>query len=159
MLLIKKSLAGILIMVCFLFLAGSFKKSPSFSEEGKGKIMAFRELTLLPSTDTAELERFAQEQLTPTFRNKVPGVESYIIKGQRGDNKGQYVHLLIFDSERTRDFYFPYEHSGESEIQGEALSLWRPGQVMLLDSLPKYTKPLQENTSYTDYVFIEYLNQ
>jgi hypothetical protein len=126
-----------------------------FKEESQGKIMEFRELTLLPTTNTAELERFAREQLTPTFNNQVPGVESYIIQGQRGDNKGQYVHLLVFDSERTRDFYFPYEHSGEAEIQGEALSLWRPGQIMLLDSLSKYTEPLQESSGYTDYIFIE----
>ncbi|MEK6481081.1 hypothetical protein WJR50_26295 [Catalinimonas sp. 4WD22] len=124
-------------------------------KESKGKIMAFRELTLLLDTDTSELERFAREQLTPTFKKQVPGVESYIIKGQRGDHKGQYVHLLIFDSERTRNFYFPFEHSGESEIKGEALSLWRPGQIILLDSLPKYTKPLREGSGYTDYVFIE----
>ena len=156
MLPIKYVLIGGLIILCLFFVASSFKKMLSFSEEeSQGRIMAFRELTLLPTTDTAELERFAREQLTPTFKKQVPGVESYIIKGQRGDNKGRYVHLLVFDSERTRNFYFPYEHSGESEIKGEALSLWRPGQIMLLDSLPKYTEPLREGSGYTDYVFIE----
>jgi hypothetical protein len=152
---IKKLFTGGLIIFVLLSLVSAFEKTPSLTEkEGWGKIMAFRKLTLLPNTDTTELEQFASEQLTPTFK-QVPGVESYIIKGQRGDHKEQYVHLLIFDSQRTRDFYFPFEHSGESEIKEEALSLWRPGQIILLDSLPKYTEPLQEESGYTDYIFIE----
>lgn len=78
----KHVLAGILIVLCLLFVAGSFKVVSSFSEEeSQGRIMAFRELRLLPTTATAELERFAREQLTPTFKNQVSGVESYIIKG------------------------------------------------------------------------------
>lgn len=145
-----------LIFFSLLSLVGySQDAAVAVEKEGSGRILAFRPLTLLPSTDPAELERFAREQLTPTFNNQVPGVESYIIKGQRGENKGGYVHLLVFDSERTRDFYFPFEHSGESEIKGEALSLWKPGQIMLLDSLPKYTEPLREGSGYTDYVFVE----
>lgn len=121
----------------------------------EGKIMAFRPLTLLENTDARDLERFARERLTPTFKNKVPGVASYIMKGQRGDNKGNYVHLLIFNSKTIRDFYFPYEHSGEANIPEAALKLWRPGQIMLLDSLPKYVKPLESIQNYTDYIFVE----
>jgi hypothetical protein len=120
-----------------------------------GRILAFRELTLLPRVNAKQLERFAAEQLTPTFSKLVPGVQSYIIKGERGDNKEKYVHLLIFDSERTRDFYFPAEGKGEAGIPEAALKLWRPGQVMLLDSLPKYVKPLTSDKGYTDYVFLE----
>ncbi|UJH66526.1 hypothetical protein [Allomuricauda sp. SCSIO 65647] len=117
--------------------------------------MAFRPLTLLENTEPTELERFGREQLTPTFKKYVPGVESYIIKGERGDNKGNYVHLLLFDNKATRDFYFPYEHSGEDNIPEAALKLWRPGQVMLLDSLPKYVKSLESIQNYTDYIFLE----
>jgi hypothetical protein len=120
-----------------------------------GRVLAFRELTLLPNVNPKQLERFAAEQLTPTFKKKVPGVQSYIIKGERGDNKGKYVHLLIFDSERTRDLYFPDEGVGEAGIPEVALKLWRPGQIMLLDSLPKYVKPLTSDKGYTDYVFFE----
>ncbi len=125
------------------------------AKESSGKIMAFRPLTLLENTEPADLERFAREQLTPTFKRYVPGVDSYIIKGERGDNKGRYVHLLIFDNRATRDFYFPWEHSGEANIPEVALKLWRPGQIMLLDSLPKYVKPLESIQNYTDYIFKE----
>lgn len=153
---LKNLLSGGLMLLGLLALISSADTGyPLTTPASGGRIMAFRELTLLPSTDTAELERFAREQLTPTFRDEVPGVESYIIRGQRGDHKGGYVHLLVFDSERTRDFYFPYEHSGESKIQGTALTLWRPGQIMLLDSLPRYTEPLREGGGYTDYIFVE----
>ena len=140
------------LTIYFLFVSSLLAQNiPSTS----GKILAFRPLTLLKGTDPAELERFGREQLTPTFKNQVLGVESYIIKGQRGDEKGKYVHLLIFDNEVTRNFYFPYEHSGEENISQEALKVWRKGQVMLLDSLAKYTKPLNSETGYTDYVFME----
>lgn len=142
------------IMPIMLISFSSKNEKPEFDVES-GRIMAFRPLTLLETTSAEDLEKFGREQLTPTFNKYVPGVKSYIIKGQRGDNKGKYAHLLIFDNESTRDFYFPYEHSGESNIPEAALKLWRPGQIMLLDSLPKYTKPLQEITEYTDYIFIE----
>lgn len=127
----------------------------ALSLNNSGRVLAFRELTLLPKTNPKQLERFAAEQLTPTFSKQVPGVQSYIIKGERGDNKGKYIHLLIFDSERTRDFYFPAERKGEAGIPEVALKLWRPGQIMLLDSLPKYAKPLTSDKGYTDYVFLE----
>ncbi len=117
--------------------------------------MAFRPLTLLENTNPEDLERFAREQLTPTFKNQVPGVQSFIIKGERGDDKGKYVHLLTFDNKATRDFYFPYEHSGEANIPEAALMLWRAGQIILLDSLPKYVKPLESIQNYTDYIFLE----
>ena len=117
--------------------------------------MAFRPLTLLESTAPVDLEQFAREQLTPTFEKFVPGVSSYIIKGERGDNKGNYVHVLLFDNRTTRDFYFPYEHSGEENIPEIALKLWRPGQILLLDSLPKYVAPLESIRNYTDYIFVE----
>jgi len=147
-------LLAIILTTTILIAFSTEHNKPDFEFES-GRIMAFRPLTLLDKTTPEELEKFGREQLTPTFNKYVPGVQSYIINGQRGDNKGKFVHLLIFDNESTRDFYFPYEHSGESNIPEAALKLWRPGQIMLLDSLPKYTKPLQETTEYTDYVFIE----
>lgn len=145
-----------LVMTGFLSWINHSKIPVQVDERGNpGRILAFRPLILLPTTDKLALERFGRNQLTPTFKNQIPGVESYIIKGQRGDNKGKYAHLLIFDNEVTRNFYFPYEHSGESNMPEAALTLWRPGQIMLLDSLPKYAEPLQEAQTYTDYIFIE----
>ncbi len=142
---------SVVVVLCFLVSNSLFCQK----NVGTGKIMAFRPLRLLEDTKPKDLERFAREQLTPTFKNEVVGVESYIIKGQRGDNKGQYVHLLIFDNEVTRNFYFPFEHSGEDNISKEALKLWRKGQIMLLDSLPKYAEPLESLQNYTDYIYLE----
>jgi len=152
----KKTWLSLLTLAIVAFGLLSFYSSshPDNESELTGRIMAFREVSLQNGANATDFERFAAEQLTPAFKQGVPGVESYLLKGERGDNKGQYVHLLIFDSKRTRDLYFPYEHSGEAEIQGDTLSLWRPGQIMLLDSLPKYTKSL-EGASYTDYIFLE----
>ncbi len=147
---LREKTPGVAVL-CFLISSVLFCQKST----GTGKIMAFRPLTLLEGTNPKDLERFAREQLTPIFKNEVVGVESYIIKGQRGDNKGQYVHLLLFDNEVTRNFYFPFEHSGEDNISEEALKLWRKGQIMLLDSLPKYVKPLESLQNYTDYIYLE----
>lgn len=151
----KTSILLILSFIVTVTFWAFVKPMQSVKKESTGKVMAFRELQLLPDTDTAAMERFAREQLTPTFKNQVPGVESYIIKGERGDLKGKYVHLLIFDSERTRNFYYPVEGSAGSSMPEDALKLWRPGQIMLLDSLPKYAEPLGESSAYTDFIYIE----
>ncbi|MEM7484675.1 MAG: hypothetical protein AAF348_05650 [Bacteroidota bacterium] len=145
----------VIVLTTMILISFSSKNEKTEFDFESGRVMAFRPLTLLETTTPEELEKFGHEQLTPTFNKYVPGVKSYIIKGQRGDNKDKFAHLLIFDNEATRDFYFPYEHSGESNIPEVALKLWRPGQIILLDSLPKYTKSLQETTDYTDYIFIE----
>ncbi|SHG97851.1 hypothetical protein [Flagellimonas flava] len=146
------------LLILFLLSFNKIKKPDNLTplnSDFDGRVVGFRYLKLLPETQPHKLEKFAKEQLTPTFRTKVPGVESYIFKGQRGDNKDGYVHILIFDSERTRDFYFPIEGEGEPGIPEAALKLWRPGQIMLLDSLPKYTQPLTSQAGYTDYIFLE----
>ncbi|MBD0285412.1 MAG: hypothetical protein ICV53_20125 [Flavisolibacter sp.] len=49
----------------------------------------------------------------------------------------------------------PIQGEGEPGIREAALRLWHPGQIMLLDSLPKYTKPLTSDKGYADYVFVE----
>ncbi|MBD0277663.1 MAG: hypothetical protein ICV81_06820 [Flavisolibacter sp.] len=49
----------------------------------------------------------------------------------------------------------PIQGEGEPGIPEAALRLWHPGQIMLLDSLPKYTKPLTSDKGYADYVFVE----
>jgi len=152
-----KTYLAILCIISITLIVLSYAIGPKTKtlEVSSGKIMAFRPLILLKGTDPVALERFGREQLTPTFKNEVSGVESYILKSQRGYTKGQYVHLLIFDNEIARNFYFLYEHSGEDNISKEDLNVWRTGQIILLDSMLKYTEPRQSVSGYTDYVFIE----
>ncbi len=119
-----------------------------------GNIIAVREITLKPGIDAQEFERFVAEEFTPTFEEHVPGVRSFILKGTRGDRRGGYAFVLVFDSENTRNFYFPREHGGEASVQGAALELWRPGQQMILDRLLTYVDGISETEGYTDYLVL-----
>jgi hypothetical protein len=125
----------------------------SFALQG-GQVMAVRELKLRKNSTSKVLERFAKEQLAPTFEKYVPGVRCLIMHGERGDNKGKYMLVLLFDSDNTRNFYFPVEGVGEPRIPETALKLWRPGQIMLLESLVKYTEPLESQKNYTNYLVL-----
>ncbi len=110
--------------------------------------------------DPAEFERFAVEQLTATFDRHVPGVRAFIMKGDRGDRKNGYVFLLKFDSMNTRNFFFPTEESTEFNMPAEALALWRPGQIVLLDHLLGYVEELGGGATevptggFTDYLVL-----
>ena len=119
-----------------------------------GSVVALRDVTLKPNIDPGEFERFVAEEFTPAFEEHVPGVRAFVLKGTRGDRKDGYAFALVFDSERTRDFYFPTEHGGEASVQGVALELWRPGQEMILDRLMQYVDGISETEGYTDYVVL-----
>lgn len=119
-----------------------------------GNIVAIREVNLKQDVDPDEFERFVAEEFTPTFEKHVPGVRAFILKGTRGDRKGGYAFVLVFDSENTRDFYFPTEDGGEASVQGTALELWEPGQQVIFDRLTQYVDEIGETEGYTDYLVL-----
>ena len=115
-----------------------------------GEVIAYRELHLLEGVSIADFENFIRERLIPAFDQNVPGVTIKVMKGERGEKKEVYVLLLIFDSVNTRNFYFPTEQHGETNMPEKALSLWRPGQIVLVEEFDQYVEPLEEN-SFTDF--------
>jgi hypothetical protein len=117
------------------------------------EVIAYRELHLKEGVTEEELEKFVADELTPTFEQYVPGVQAIVMKGERGEKKGVYVLLLVFDSVKTRDFYFPTAQHGETNMPEEALRLWRPGQRVLIEEFDKYTEPLEENL-FTDFTVL-----
>lgn len=127
------------------------RKSETLSTAGKtAEVIAYRELHLKEGVKVEEFEKFVTGELTPTFEQNVPGVRAIVMKGERGEKKGVYVLLLIFDSVNTRNFYFPTEQHGETNMPEEALRLWRPGQEMLIEKFDDYIEPLEENL-FTDF--------
>lgn len=121
---------------------------------GPGNVLAVRELQLKPGVDPEEFERFAVEEFTPTFQEQVPGVSAYILKGERGDKKGQYSFALIFDSVNTRDYYYPFEHGGEASVPKNAETLWLPARKAIYEQLIKYVEDIGQQGGYTDYVVL-----
>lgn len=119
-----------------------------------GNIVAVREVTLKEGIDPVAFETFAVEEFTPVFEQQVPGVKAFIMKGNRGDKKGSYAYVLIFDSENTRDFYYPFEHGGEESVPSTSETLWLPARQAIYEELVKYVDGIGETKGYTDYLVL-----
>lgn len=121
--------------------------SPSSGQNNM--IIAVRRFKLKSGTSAAQFEKFAIEKLA-VDNGKLPGYKDYILKGERGDDLGNYVAVSVFDSKQTRDFYYPVAGKGPS-AEGSKL----------MSALPNYssefTKMLQgtpTDSSYTDYIML-----
>lgn len=115
-----------------------------------GDVVAVRSLTLKEGADAKAFENYVAQVYTPAFEKHAPGVKAYVMRGDRGKDKGGYVLVWVFDSADTRDFYYPRE--------GEDLS---EGGTRFFDQLPElnmadYLAPADTTTvNYTDYMVIE----
>ena len=119
-----------------------------------GNVVAVRDVTLKEGVTPGDFEKFAIEEFTPVFEQQVPGVKAYIMKGNRGDKKGSYSYVLIFDSENTRDFYYPFEHGGEESVPATSEQLWLPAREAIYTELVKYVDGIGETEGYTDYLVL-----
>jgi hypothetical protein len=97
----------------------------------------------------AQFEKFVIDKLAPE-NGKLPGYKDYILKGERGDDKGNYLVVGVFDSKKTRDFYFPTEGKGFSE-QGAKLAAALPNYGQ---ELSKMIQVVPTDSSYSDYVML-----
>jgi hypothetical protein len=126
---------------------------------GSGHSVAIRVITLKEGVDPSRFEQFVADEFTPAFERYIPGMRAFILKGNRGDRKGGYAFVLSFDSENTRDFYFPREDVGEAGVQRTALALWEPGRAMIYDRLMTYVDGISETENYTDYMHLGGVSQ
>ena len=161
-----KTLLTLALVCCLAFIFASHTDknatvttSPEFANYASlftdpGNIVAVREVTLKEGIDPVKFETFAVEEFTPVFEREVPGVKAYIMKGNRGDKKGSYAYVLIFDSENTRDFYYPFEHGGEESVPSTSEQLWLPAREAIYTELVKYVDGIGETEGYTDYLVL-----
>ena len=112
------------------------------------EVIALRPLKLKPGVDPDAFEKFAVEVFAPAMDRYAPGMRGFVLKGERGKNKGQYVHVWTFDSVETRNFYFPTEGGDPSTLGQEMLS-----HLSALE-WDKYLKE-SEDDIYTDWVVLE----
>jgi len=70
---------------------------------------AFWPLTLKEGASPQAFEKFIKGM--PSLDKVIPGVQFAFFKGDRGADKGKYIMLWVFESVKTRDFYFPQEDS------------------------------------------------
>ena len=75
--------------------------SAQSSRAGTGEVLAVRECKFKPGVDLAKFEKFIIEKFNPTMEGAYPGVKAFVTKVERGEKKGGYAFILIFDSRNT----------------------------------------------------------
>ena len=73
------------------------------SHEG---VVAIHKLELLPGVDAKAFEAFVLAEIVPIY-DKMKGQKSMLVKGDRGERKGQYAFNLIVDSIEDRNRIYP----------------------------------------------------
>ena len=106
-----------------------------------GGLIAIREVDVKSGME-AEYEKFCQNTIVPTWQKQLPGMEIYILKGDRGLRKAKYAQLMSFESTEKRDYYFPSPDSVNAEIVDEY------NEVFEKTDANAY---LEQTPSYTDY--------
>lgn len=111
-----------------------------------GEIIAVRYFSIEESLQT-EFEEFVTTVYHPTFQKSIEGYYNYILKGDRGDKKGSYILLTVFDSADRRDEYFPVPLMPASDSYQEQ---WNETEEIV----NKFNSYLPENIDfdYTDYI-------
>ena len=95
-----KRLVFIALMLSVGLLAVNSSSAQS-SRAGTGEVIAVRECKFKPGVDLAKFERFIIEKYNPTMEGAYPGVKAFVTKVERGEKKGGYAFIFIFDSQNT----------------------------------------------------------
>lgn len=81
-------------------------------------------------------------------QNEAPGWRSYIVKGDRGADAGQYALVHIFDSEEDRARYFPVADGDPTDETNAVYESWG---TSLSDRWNAWT---EDELSYSDYIYL-----
>ena len=93
-----------------------------------------------------DFEKFVVEEFNPGMYNKIPGLNLFILKGDRGEMEGHYILMYNFETVELRDLYVPESGQATEEFKKEfdpVMHLW--------DKLQSY---IEETSSWTDYVVV-----
>ncbi len=109
------------------------------------KVFGIHYVALQSGVKPEEFEAFATQrwsQLSP-----LPGLTTYLVKGDRGDRLNRYLLIFEFESEETRDRYLPGEGVASEELH-QAMAAAAP----VLSEWTKYASFAGSPTLWTDYV-------
>lgn len=93
-----------------------------------------------------KFESFVTGTFNTGMYNKIPGLNLYVLKGDRGDMKDHYILIFIFDTVERRNDYIPREGETTKEFQKAFESV---SQVY-----EKFQSFLNDEISYTDYIVL-----
>ena len=113
------------------------------------KVFGIHRLELKPGVNAAEFEQVVAGEFN-TLPQGVPGWQASIVKGDRGNEVGQYLLIFEIESVQARDKAIPGDGTLSPEAQ-QAMAQAAP----VFDKLNGYlTHKLGEETPFTDYVAV-----
>ena len=129
---------------------------PDISELGTRSttagLVSIRTLNLKKDVDKNAFEQFVVNEYVPTLRTHIPGASALVVKGDRGENQGEYLFLYLWDSSEIRDLYFP--ETGEPTEVWQAIDAASEGAIQkMFDKMATY---LEGETfgEFTDYAAV-----
>jgi len=130
----------------------SAKNSSGYKQENgdNAPIIAIRRLKLKSGVSSESFEKLVSEKFSDSY--VFPGVREFIAKGERGDDAGNYIHVLIFDSKTTRDVYFPA--SGTNADMPASIKTLMDATSKREQDLGNMVNLIPTDSSYTDYVVL-----
>ncbi|HUT20451.1 MAG TPA: hypothetical protein VM366_14945 [Anaerolineae bacterium] len=70
------------------------------------KVFGMHMIALKPGVKAEDFEKFVVEEVYPVYE-ALPYVDTYLLKGDRGDREGKYLAMFEFASVEARDQAFP----------------------------------------------------
>ncbi len=113
------------------------------------KVVGIHELDLKPGASADEFERFYREEVVPG--PQLSGVQTSLLKGDRGVRNGKYLLLIEIDSQTVRDGHFPLEGDADADAQ----AYWGSAAVQhIFDHWGTLATAPGADTVWTDYVVV-----
>ena len=98
------------------------------------------------SRKSDELEKFVIKKFNSVMQNNIPGLDLYVMKGDRGDMQGQYILVFVFDTVERRNEYIPQGGVPSEEFKSAF--------QVVSDVYEKFFSFLNSELSYTDYIVV-----
>jgi hypothetical protein len=108
------------------------------------RVFGIHEIELRPGVKGEDFERFVVEEALPA--QPLPGVQTHVLKGDRGDREGKYLVMFEFESVEHRDRLFPTP----GQMSEEAQRLLEQGRAMWdkWDTLAAGPSATSDSTDY-----------
>ena len=110
------------------------------------KVFGMHMIALKPGVKAEDFERFVVEKVYPVYE-ALPFVDTYLLKGDRGDREGKYLVMFEFASVEARDQAFP--SSGE---MSEEMLKFVEALAALAEKWETFATPV--DVISTDYVVV-----
>jgi hypothetical protein len=116
------------------------------------RVFGVHTVTLNPGVKGSDLEKFITEEFY-----SLPGMEGitgYLVKGDRGEAKGEYLWVWEMESVEAHDRFFPSPGERSEEIQ-QYMAVHGEEWNRLTERWATFAVPLSGEENYTDWVVIE----